>query len=503
MKKKDLLKSKLKYLCLIVLSFKLMAQDRQFSLTNGHAQLFNGSVYVFGFSSVEKNAVLRIYKLNQQLKIIDSVIKPLGKTPVDQFLKISSDTLHDYLNIYLQKKEKKIVSIYRFDKTFKMLATIENVDIARLNDISDFENELFYYKNSIYVVKNQRDSSGLQFYLNKYSIKTGSKNFEYDFIWQFPFERKNIRSAHIFYADRKIIFLYVNIHGPKTGQWILSVNALTGKLIKGTKLNEPEDLSSYEFGSFIADSVKHSLTMLGQKFMSSQLKQSENKLSITNAANAWLYLVEIDSLYTVTSRVGFKLPISEPKTTSKKNTSQFVLRINEIKKSNSGKIVFNVDVFKNNDNSLTFLYSNTSSYELKWVDDALALEKNTISANPQIESFYYSTDKLDMNGRLAVDSLKNFEKLFYKNMTLPVLKKYKTNVSGNPLWVLAKSNTKKNIVTYSYLSPVKKIYQVKLIEEISKSESPIFLNWNADHFIIARQRDELSYLLKSYTWLAE
>lgn len=480
----------------------LHGQNRQFSLSKTNTQLFKNSFYVYGFSSIQKSSVLCIYKLNQQLIITDSLIVSVSKTGIENYLDLSSDTLHDYLNIYLQKKEKKTVSIFRFDKNFIPITTIENADIARLNSISNFENELFYFKNSVYTIKNQKDSAGLQFFLNKYTVKSEIKNFEYDFTWQFPFERKNIKSVHIFYADRKTVLLYVNLGGQKEGQWILTVDAISGKLIKGSRLNDRIEAASYQFGDFIADTVKKTLTLLGQKFSDKQFKQSDNRLAISNAQNVLVYLVTIDSSYAVSERQDFKIPVSEPKTNSKKNMSQYVLRINQLKKNSSGKVSFEADIFRNTDNSLTFLYSNTNTYTIDWLDDALALEKNVVTLNPQIENYFLSVDKLDINGKLSVDSLKDFGTLFYKMITFPVRKKYRIDASGNPSWVLSKSTTKKGLINYSYLCPIKKISQVTSFEDISKSENPVFVNWFGSQFLIGRQVDEKIYQIKLYNWLA-
>ena len=193
------MKANLKYtilFCFLLPTF--FGQTQQFNFYNGNSQLFNKQLYSFGIQAQKQNALCIIYKLDLNLKTRDSLKIDLGKIQPEDFLQLYSDTLHDFLNIYIQQKQKKLITILRFNKAFERVASIENVDVARLNSISAFENELFYYKKDVYTIKNQTDTSGKQFYLNKFSLKSELKNFEYEFKWQFPFERKNINSAHIF-----------------------------------------------------------------------------------------------------------------------------------------------------------------------------------------------------------------------------------------------------------------------------------------------------------------
>jgi hypothetical protein len=435
--------------------------------------------------------------------IADSLITAI-KNNVDNYLQTTSDTLHDCLNIYLQQKEKKMVDIFRFDKDLKLIAFIEKVDIARLNSLTDFENELYYFKNVLYTIKNQNDSNGRQFYLNKYSVKSLSKNFEYDFTWQFPFERKNIQSAHIFYADKKVVLLYVNVSGSKIGQWILSIDVETGKLIKGSKLNEPFSGATCAFGDFIADTLRQTLTLLGQKFTSTQINQTSNVFNFSNASYVTFYLVEMDSLYTVTDRLEFKIPVVDNKIKLKtQSDTKYLLRINNLKKNNLGGMSFNADIFKNQDRSLSFNYCNTNKYILDSEDGSLVMQKSSVSSNPMIENYYYPIDKLTLDGKLAVDSISDFEKLFYKKIAFPLKLKFKIDFSGNLFWILSKSDSKTNSVNYSYLTPKKKIYQISPLENLPKSSRPSFANLDNDRFLIGRQSTDFEYEIKAYRWPIE
>ncbi|MDO9001292.1 MAG: hypothetical protein Q7W45_16120 [Bacteroidota bacterium] len=476
------------------------AQTKQFNLTKSNCQLFNGSIYTFGISSQNKNTACTIYKLNQQLNITDSFSVDLNKVAPDNFLLLYSDTLHGFLNVYLQRKDKKLITVLRFNKLFEHVVTIDNVDVARLNSISNFENELFYYKNDVYTIKNQIDTSGKQFYLNKYTLKSELKNFDYEPIWQFPFERKNINSAHIFYTDSNLVLLYVNVlSGAKSGQWILKINSKTGKLIRGTKLNDKAETNTYQYGTFLLDTATKTLSFIGQRFTESQFNQQANKLTISNSPFASIYLIEIDSAGEVLSKQDFKLPINEPKTTSKKITINYILKFNSLIKSRDGSFSFESDIYKNSDNSLCYFYANTAVYNLLQDEETLMLERATLSSNLLIEKYYFNNDKLDMNGKLCIDSLSQFETLFYKRLTLPVKIQFKIH-DDNANWLLTRSDIKKNSINYTILRPENKIYQLAKIDEILKQKDPCFIPINSNLFLIATQEEGNKFQLKITEW---
>lgn len=483
---------------LILFGAQLQAQSRQFNLLKGHCQLFGGSLYCYGFLNQGSNTAFCIYKLDHQLKVLDSlVIKPEGG--VASYLQPSSDTLHDFLNIYLQQKEKKLVSVWRFNKQFELLATVHQIDVARLNSISAFESELLYTGKNVYTVKSQQDSGGRQFYLNKFSLKSALQNFEYEFTWQFPFERKYIHSAHVFYANRRVVYLYVQVNGGlKEGQWILSIQASTGKLLKGTKLNKGET-ATYAFGHFRVDTVNCSLTLAGQKFSAAQLNVADNKLAISNAPFVNFYLAEIDSAGEM-QKQEFKVPVTEALTNSKKNICNYLLRISGLNKTADGKISIEGDIFKNSDNTLSYRYANTSLFQLAPGNDQLLLEKSSIASNPQIEKFYFSPDKTNRNGELRTDSLTGFGALFYAPLNFPVKQGFKTDADHNPVWLLKKSLPQKNTIQYTLLSPVKKIYQLSPVTEINAFQNPACFVLSPVAFVIGQQVSDDRYELKLYGW---
>lgn len=477
------------------------AQQLRLNLSKGNTCLFGGNIFSFGLSNQKQGAAFCIYKIDMKLKIKDSLIINTGKAPAENYLDLYADTLHNYLNIYLQQKETKTVKVLRFNKKSELLATVENIDVARLNNTAMFSSENLYFKNAVYTIKIQSDTSGKQFYLNKHELRSETANFDYTFSWQFPFEKKYIHAAHIFYANKNHVLVYVYVDsGPKTGQWVLKINAATGKLIRGTKLNARAETASYLFNDFIADTVSGNIHLLGQKFTGAQFNQKENQLAISNAAFATVYLVSIDSAGDVTDRHDFKIPIISASIADKKTTANYLLRMSNARQNKEGRISFETDVYKSTGNALSYLYTNTSVFNLVPVDDKMVLEKNAITVNPLIEKYYFTNDKLDINGKLSVDSLDQFEKIFYKSITFPVKQAFKTDTDNNPSWILTKISPKKNTVNYTFLSPVKKIYQLTVIDEVLKSANPVLIPIADKSFLTGRQQEENVYLLKLFGW---
>lgn len=431
----------------------------------------------------------------------DSVFFDLGKNTPEDFLNLSSDTLHDFLNIYLQKKEKKLVRIFRFNKDFKQTATVSDVEITRLNSYSVFENETYYFKNQVYSIRTISDSTGKQFYLNKYQLKSDSVNFEYLQSWQFPFERRNINNAHIIFANKSFVLLYVYVNqGQKQGQWLLKINAETGLLIKGTKIGEKGEKNFYAYGNSAYDSTLKSTYIIGQKYLETEISQIENKHNLAGKPNLTIFLAQIDSFGDVILKKEFKIPIIEAKGIVNKVPVYYLLRIDKFSKTKEGNFNVSIDVFKGSNKQLCLTYAN--SILLKINDEAgeLSMEKNMVNTNPLLEKYYLNNDALNMNGKLCVDSLINFEKLYYKSISFPVKIKFKTDESGNFLWLLSKSESKNNNENFSLLSPVKKIYQINKISDIPKNQNPVLINFSEKNYIISKQISDDKLLIQLYNW---
>ncbi len=80
----------------------IFSQSIELPIANAGTQLFSNSVFCYGLKSDAKKAALYIYKLDTQLSIKDSLFYYLSIPNTNDYLQMYSDTLHNYLNIYLQ-----------------------------------------------------------------------------------------------------------------------------------------------------------------------------------------------------------------------------------------------------------------------------------------------------------------------------------------------------------------------------------------------------------------
>lgn len=485
------------YLFLSTLSF---AQQNDFALEKANACFFNRQLFVFGIQEQGSVASFKLYRSGADLKLLDSLSVKIKGTS-DSYLDLTFDTLHGYLNIYLQQKETKKVNVFRFNKKNELVASIDQVEIARLNNTSLFSNETLLYKNVIYSVKTESDTSGKQFYINKYELKSETENFDYVFKWQFPFERKNVSSTHIFYANKNYILLFVMVsNGPKTGQWMLKLNANTGQLVRGTKLNDKGETNTYFFGNFIFDETYKSIYLTGQKFSSAQFDPVSQKLTIANVPSLVLYTLELDSIGDVQNKQEFKIPITDIQSGVKKTTGNYITRITDFKKTTDGKLTLESDIFRSGNSNPCFYYVNSTIFTIARSEDRSFIEKATVQQNKLIEEYYTSSDKLDINGKLCRDSSSHFESIFHKEITFKVKELFKLDTEKNPVWVLTKNNTRKNSIDFSTLTPINKIYKVTNLETIVKSFNPVLIPLGQSSFVIGSQSEQRKYRLKLYNW---
>ena len=498
----DLLKNKFLLLITLPIVFSAVkAQNLNLPLSAANSQLFNKTLFSYGIRQTSKQNTFCIYKIDQALQLKDSLLLDLGKNKGETFLQCSSDTAHNFLNVYVQKKDANQITVLRFNKNFELLYRINDVDIARLNSISSFNNELYHFEKDIYTLKTQKDSSGFQFYLNKHRLKSDSENFDYLLKWQFPFERKNIEWAHTFYADKNIVLLYVNIaSGLKSGQWILKIGAESGQLMKGTRLNDKTEENVYTFGNFHYNLSTKTLLLVGQKFPEKQFQSKQNLLSTISASFALTYIMQVDSIGDVVYRQDFKLPILEPKPVAKKTNTNHLLQFVKLKETNPNEYSIEIDLYKTSDRISCYNYCNTITSSIKFIEEKLQLEKKPLSSNTQLENFVISRDKLDRNGKFCIDSLNKLEQVFYKEPAFPVKLGYKPDSLSRPKWLLSKTKLNPASISYQVLQATKSSYELKTLEEISKNQQPSYHALNNSLFILSRQSTETNYLLKLLKW---
>lgn len=481
--------------------FCLSSQVLELNLSKANIQKFNSFTYAFGLRQSESKVQLLVYQLKDPLVKTDSLVIDIPKGKIQDFLALSSDTLHDQLNLFLQNKEKKSVQVLKVNRKFVTQGLSDETEITRMNSLSLFQNDLYYYKNEVYTLRSISDTNGKQFYLNKYELKKDKTTFEYEQKWQFPFERKNIQSAKIIFADKKTVLIFVHVgEGSKKGQWILKVNAASGSLKKGTRVGEKGELNSYFFGKTFSDTVNQTIYLIGQKFQEKELNISEKKINLSGKNTITVFISAIDTAGDAINTSEFKIPIVEPKGYVNKTPVNYIARFNFFTQDKEGGFQTETEIYKANNNELCYHFVNSNNFNFVNKEGTLTLLKNTVGTNPMIEKYFLTNDKLDMNGKLCADSLFEFDKLFTRNITLSIHKAFKSDETGNAIWLLKKSEIKKGSENYSVLSPVKKIYQFTSLVNVLKKEEPSFLLYSNKQFLLSRQTTDDKFLLQLFNW---
>lgn len=496
------MKFKFLYLSAVCILFISNAAPAQlFNLSQANGICFNGNLFVFGLREQSNTSHLLIYKLNQKAAKLDSFQLHLGNLKASAYLQLSADSLHDFLNVYVQQKNAKEAQIIRFDKNFQFIANIEKTDIARLNNSALFSSGKLYFNKDVYTVKVISDTGGKQFYINKYQLKSTNENFDYSLQWQFPFERKNVEEAHLFYVDKNVLMLYVYVSkGIKKGQWVLKLHGNSGELIKATKLNSLNEASTLVYGLHHFDKNKKSIHVFGQEFNASQLDFETSLFQITDATHAELFHLELDSIGNLIQKQSFKLPIQLVSSGSKRSKSSVLMKLLSVQQTDLGDFTFETDIYKNNQGEKCFLYANSLFLQLKKTEDQYQAGKTVISNNKLIEDYYYSADKNDLNGKICLDSVAFLPKFYSSQPNFPVKLKFKLDSTANPCWILNKHTFHKNNVNTSVLHPVNKIYKLETYSDILENKSPRIIFISDEKLITFQQKDENLVEINLFNW---
>jgi hypothetical protein len=465
------------------------AQTFQRLLQNASSFYYRQHCYVYGFESEKNNLNFKIYKLSNDLKQADSLKIPLGKDKVENYLEISADTLHDYLNFYFQKvNSKNLASLIRLNDSLKLIATAENFDVTKVNRLTLFEDEKYWYRHSVYTIRTAADSVGKQYYLNRYDVADISKPFEYKVKWQFPYEKQHINSAHIFYADSHIVLTYVTIiSGVKKGQWILKLNAESGQLIKASKLNPKGDVRAFLMSNFHYDKKTKELLTAGNIYTEAQVNYTNNTFTFfnLNKTNTFFFTL-IDSLGENVTREEKNIPIviSNIKADPKKIIF-YHMKIKEIVKTAKNDYLAYVPVFKSSGQELVFLYE--TGFYLKFSLSEMGLETmppDKIQSNSNALTGLVVPDIKDINGKMDVKGITDLDKMMYGQPLADVEAHFAKDENGNPKWVLKKNDVKTGNTTFYSVKVGLKGVENSVLLESSKYNHPNVYKKNKEKLLL-------------------
>ena len=463
-------------LFLIFIPFLITAQSFKRTLLKANSFYFKNHVYVFGYLQIKNEIDFKLYKISNTLNSVDSVSFLLGREKLDSYLEITSDTMHNFLNFYFQKSDSKNkASLIRLNDSLKLIARAENFDANKINSLTSFEDDKFWFKNSCYTIRSSMDSAGKQYFLNRYSVTNFQKPFEYQSMWQFPFEKRNISTAHVFYADTSLVMIYVNVlAGAKSGTWVLKINNKTGQLITGSKLNHKGDTRHFLPTAFSYNKKTKQLLAAGNIY-------SEQQLSFGTGAHSFLnldkqntfFFITVDSIGDVISRNEKNYPIILlANKTNLKQVFYYHLKIKELQSTSGNDFKAYCSIYKSTGQELLFLYTTGFCFNFGVNEIGLEILFDKLLDNLSSLPNLITNDAKDINGKMEISSINEFDKFLFKWPLTDVEKFFGTYDLNNPKWILNKSDINTGNNSFYLVRMGKKGLENKIILESSKYNHP-------------------------------
>ncbi len=455
-------------------------QNLNRSLLKANSILFRNNIYVFGYVQDKNDLNFKLYKTSSDLSKTDSISNNLGKEKVENLLEISADTLHGYLNFYFQKANNKNLAILiRLNDSLRLITKVENFESSKINSLTTFENETYTYKNSTYTIRTSQDSLGTQFYLTKYTFISDKKPFEYKQTWQYPLEKRNINTTHVFYADSEFVFMYVTIlSGDRKGQWILKLNSQTGTIIKGIKLNANGDDRNYIFNSFNYDVKEKELLIAGNIYTKQQLNPETKTFTFAglNKENTFFF-IKIDAGNEVASRDQKTIPIAiiapVVKAAGKPALPPFYhVKIKELKKVSKSNYLLYCNIYKSSGQQLLFLYETGFNLDVTLEEMGIELIPGKIYTPLSPFPNLVNTDLKDINGKIELKSIVEFDRFLYKQPIADVEQQFGVDENQKPKWIITKTDIKTGMRSFYTVGVGLKGIESKLLLENSKYNNP-------------------------------
>lgn len=482
---------------MLALSSLFKAQTITKNLLKANAYQYRNTIYVYGYDQQKSNLVFKCFAFDHSLHMKDSVDFSLGNYVVSNFLDISIDSLHHFINIYFQlANEKNKVTLLRLNDTLGKVCIAKDYDANHINSMIVFNDEKYNYNNDLYVIKTNKDSMGIQFYLNKYHVKSILKPFEYIDKWQFAFDHQFIHQAHLIYVDSAIVMVYVNvIDGLKKGQWILRINAVTGKIIKGTRLSQKLDSKNYLYSNSIYDTKTKRIAIIGSVYESGMIDFLKNTSSFTNLSKRHqLFITTIDSIGEVISKAE-KLIVLPLQTNNSTSTNSYHLKIREFKITVNGFDVW-ADIYNQ-------ALPNTFVYYSSWHIDILGNEvgynivpSKLLIATSAIPKFI-SYVKGDNYGKFALNNISDYDQFKYKSLLNKVVIKTDLDNLGNSFFILKKTDIMLGTTNYHHVFLSKKGLEYKTVLKCERGQKGVlFFTKQPEYISFTTNTENTNFVIK-------
>ena len=434
------------------------------SLQNPNSFYFKKHVYVFGYQQKVNHLYFKCFRFSNSLQLKDSTSADLGNYKTDQFLEITTDTLHNVINFYFQlANQKNLATLLRLNDTLETICFIKNFDANHINSFIAFDEDKIVYNQDLYLNNVVTDTLGKQFYITKYKVKSILEPFEYEQNWQFAIDRKFIKSASVIFANSNFVLIHTHVYdGTKKGEWILKLNAQSGKLIRGTKLNKNNDDQLYLMSNFFYDSKQKTIDVIGSIYQN-KLLDVKNRVN-----NEQLFLIKIDSLGNIISRT--EKTLSMPLQSNKLNIGlTYHLKIREFTKTIDNNYNVWADIYESN---TPLIFSYVSSWQINLtatdIDYDVSTSKfmNGAIAIPNL----VSSEIGNTYGKFYIKTPDDYDTFKHKKLKNTVIIKTGIDENNNSFFIYKKMDIKNSTVNFYHVFTGKKGVENKIILKTNKSQ---------------------------------
>jgi len=283
------------------------------------------------------------------------------------------------------------------------------------------------------------------------------------------------------------VLAYVHIHsGDRKGQWLLKINASNGLIIKGKKVSGKQNLN-YRYSNFVVDTITKDIFILGQITMGEQLA----------SATPTLFILQFDSLLAITGQkqVTQRITPANPKA---KTAATYVFQVIQTRLKANASYDYSIDLYKSNGSDFKYSQSSFQSFAIE--DGEITTTPATLKEYAEVENYYFTQDKKDLNGKLFQDTTSNSDRLFYTAPVFPVKIGYKLNDKEMPMWLLKKNDIKTHSINFSTLQPGSKVYELKTIQTLGKDEHPNLILLSKSTYLIYSTKSNSVFHMELGNW---
>jgi len=467
-------------LCLFFLSLSLSAQTLDLPLSKASSIYFRKQLYVFGLSAQQGGKVL-VYRTDSSLKLKDSLVLNAKQKTAEAYLQFSADTLHGALEIFASTKNKNEgLQIFRPAPDFLSSSLVPSVEPGRLNNQQLFSAKKLISGTTVYDIRQSKDSSGLQFYVNAYERMAAEGNYDYRRTWQFPAERKGIYDAHLIGADERFVYVYAyRQNATEQSQWLLKLNAKTGELIKASKIASGKEV--YRIGA-VAVQKKGELILCGQVmrsnlvFWTCQLDSTGLKTELLEKPLALLYA-------------------GSPKKTSAKHLAD-ITRMDVLQ---TGQVRICYRLFEQKDKrALMLVHSACSTLPLLAAE--LSVKQESLIVAPDIAFYFNSPDPMDRNGKIFLNDGEQLETLYQCVFSEQDRPRWQEEAGAAGSWLLIRTDVRKNLRYFARHSVENKKAVLKNLATIPLANQPWLQEIGNKKIVIGQQMTPETYHIDLYNW---